>query len=199
MSGNGNRTGSAEGHLVIWTGERARQQRLLVTGMYQAAAGVPRERRAAIAGGLPGADKAAELDRAGLDRSRYFTVSIDAVLDRMAGAGLIPAAGHHEGSSHEGRGHEGRGQEANGSSPLARAGQVHTEAQYLAKRVLLRALMDGRNLILDISLASWRAAEAWTYALRFADYEMTAVFAAINRKSTRLNSSHPSTSYAVFC
>ena len=156
--------------MVIWTGERARQQRLLVTGMYQAAAGVPRERRAAIAGGLPGADKAAELDRAGLDR--------------MAGAGLIPAAGHHEGSgqersSHEGSGHEGRGLQANGSSPLARAGQVHAEAQYLAKRVLLRALVDGRNLILDISLASWRAAEAWTYALRFADYEMTAVFAAI--------------------
>lgn len=170
--------------MVIWTGERARQQRLLVTGMYQAAAGVPRERRAAIAGGLPGADKAAELDRAGLDRSRYLTVSIAAVLDRMAGAGLIPAAGHHEGSgqersSHEGSGHEGRGLQANGSSPLARAGQVHAEAQYLAKRVLLRALVDGRNLILDISLASWRAAEAWTYALRFADYEMTAVFASL--------------------
>jgi hypothetical protein len=175
--------------VVIWTGERARQQRLLVTGMYQAAAGVPRERRAAIAGGLPGADKAAELDRAGLDRSRYLTVSIDAVLDQMAGAGLIPAASRHEdgrhedgghaGSSHESSGYEGRGQEANGSSPLARAGQVHAEAQYLAKRVLLRALVDGRNLILDISLASWRAAEAWTYALRFADYEMTAVFAAI--------------------
>jgi hypothetical protein len=152
--------------------------------MYQAAAGVPRERRAAIAGGLPGADKAAELDRAGLDRSRYLTVSIDAVLDRMAGAGLIPAAvqhegSGHEGSAHEGSAHEGRGQEANGASPLARAGQVHAEAQYLAKRVLLRALVDGRNLILDISLASWRAAEAWTYALRFADYEMTAVFAAI--------------------
>ena len=164
---------------MIWTGERARQQRLLVTGMYQAAAGVPRERRAAIAGGLAGADKAAELDRAGLDRSRYLTVSIDAVLDRMAGAGLIPAAGRHEGSDHEDGGYEGRGQEANGSSPLARAGQVHAEAQYLAKRVLLRALVDGRNLILDISLASWRAAEAWTYALRFTDYEMTAVFAAI--------------------
>jgi hypothetical protein len=155
--------------VVIWTGERARQQRLLVTGMYQAAAGVPRERRAAIAGGLPGADKDAELDRAGLDRSRYLTVSIDAILDRMAGAGLIPEAGRHEGSGHE----------ANGSSPLARAGQVHAEAQYLAKRVLLRALVDGRNLILDISLASWRAAEAWTYALRFADYEMTAVFASL--------------------
>jgi len=165
---------------VIWTGERARQQRLLVTGMYQAAAGVPRERRAAIAGGLPGADKAAELDRADLDRSRYLTVSIDAVLDRMAAAGLIPAPGSSEPGSREPGSYEPGSQEANGSSPLARAGQVHAEAQYLAKRVLLRALVDGRNLILDISLASWRAAEAWTYALRFADYEMTAVFAAIS-------------------
>jgi hypothetical protein len=144
---------------VIWTGERARQQLLLVTQMYRAADGVPCERRAAIAGGLPGADKAAALDRAGLDRTRYLTVSIEAILNRMAAVGLIP--------------------EADGLSPLGRSSQVHAEAQYLAKRVLLRALIDGRNLILDISLASWRAAEAWTYALRFADYEMTAVFAEI--------------------
>jgi hypothetical protein len=144
---------------VIWTGERARQQRLLVTQMYRVADGVPCERRAAIAGGLPGADKAAALDRAGLDRARYLTVSIEAILNRMAAVGLIP--------------------EADGLSPLGRSSQVHAEAQYLAKRVLLRALIDGRNLILDISLASWRAAEAWTYALRFADYEMTAVFAEI--------------------
>src|ERR1700693_772838 len=128
--------------------------------MYQAAAGVPCERSAAIAGGLPGADKAAALDQAGVDRSQYLTVSIDAVLDRMAAARLIP--------------------EADGLSPLERAGLVHAEAQYLAKRVLLRALMDGRNLILDVSLASWRAAEAWTYALRFADYAVNAVFADID-------------------
>jgi hypothetical protein len=145
---------------VIWTGERNRQQGRLVAEIYRAAAGVPCERSAAIAGGLPGADKAAALDRSGVDRSRYLTVSIDAVLDWMAGAGLIG--------------------ESDGLSPLGRAGLVHAEAQYLAKRVGLRALMDGRNLILDISLASWRAAEAWTYALRFADYAVTAVFADID-------------------
>ena len=145
---------------MIWTGERNRQQGRLVAEMYQAAAGVSCERTAAIAGGLPGADKAAALDQVGVDRSQYLTVSIDAVLERMAAARLIP--------------------EADGLSPLDRAGPVHAEAQYLAKRVGLRALMDGRNLILDISLASWRAAEAWTYALRFADYAVTAVFADIS-------------------
>src|ERR1700678_866160 len=69
--------------------------------------------------------------------------------------------------------------DADGRSPLARAGRVHGEAQFIAKRVALLALTDGRNLILDISLASWRAAEAWTYALRFADYAVNAVFADI--------------------
>ncbi len=144
---------------MIWTGERSRQQGRLVAEMYQAAAGVPCERSAVIAGGLPGADKAAALGQSGVDRSHYLAISIDAVLDRMAAAGLIGAS--------------------DGLSPLARAGLVHAEAQHLAKRVGLRALMDGRNLLLDISLASWRAAEAWTYALRFADYAVTAVFADI--------------------
>jgi hypothetical protein len=147
---------------VIWTGEHQRQQGRLVAEMYQAAAGVPCERSAAIAGGLPGADKTRALDEAGVDRSRYLTVSIDDVLVRMAARQLIPGVG-----------------EAGGLSPLARARSVHGEAQFLAKRVGLLALTDGRNLILDISLASWRAAEAWTYALRFADYAVNAVFADI--------------------
>lgn len=179
---------------MIWTGERARQQRLLVAEVYAAADGVPCDRRAAIAGGLPGADKAAALDRSGLDRARYLTVSIDAILNRMAAAGLIPEPGAPEPGIPEPSAHgpgipepgapepgtpETAAPQANGLSPLERAGQVHAEAQFLAKRVLLRALIDGRNLILDISLASWRAAEAWTYALRFADYEITAVFADI--------------------
>ena len=128
--------------------------------MYEAAGGVPCERSAAIAGGLPGADKETALRDGSVDREQYLTVSIDKVLAQMAAAHLIP--------------------ESDGLSPLERSGPVHAEAQYLAKRVSLRALMDGRNLILDVSLASWRAAESWTYALRFADYAVTAVFADIS-------------------
>jgi hypothetical protein len=145
---------------VIWTSERNRQQGQLVAEVYQGASAVPCERLAIIAGGLPGADKARALDEAGVDRSRYLTVSIDDVLVQMAARQLIPP-------------------QAEGLSPLARAGRVHGEAQFLAKRIGLLALTDGRNLILDISLASWRTAEAWTYALRFADYAVNAVFADI--------------------
>jgi hypothetical protein len=144
---------------VIWTPERNQQQGQLVAEIHRAAAAVPAERVAVIAGGLPGADKAAALAEAGVDRSRYLTVSIDDILGRMAARELIPPA--------------------DGLSPLARADRVHREAQFVAKRVALLALISGRNLILDISLASWRAAESWTYALRFADYGVNAVFADI--------------------
>ncbi len=144
---------------MIWTGERHRQQGRLVAEMYRAAAGIPCERSAVIAGGLPGADKAAALAASGIDSSQYLAVSIDAVLLAMAARQLICGS--------------------DGRSPLARAGAVHGEAQFLAKRVALLALVDGRNLILDMSLASWRAAESWTYALRFADYAVTATFADI--------------------
>jgi hypothetical protein len=144
---------------VIWTPERNQQQGRLVAETHQGAAAVPAERVAVIAGGLPGADKAAALAEAGVDRSRYLTVSIDDILGRMAARKLIPPL--------------------DGLSPMARADRVHREAQFVAKRVALLALTEGRNLILDISLASWRAAESWTYALRFADYGVNAVFADI--------------------
>jgi hypothetical protein len=157
-----------KGEGVIWTGERNRQQGRLVAEMHEAAAAaaVPAERVAVIAGGLPGSDKAAALAEAGIDPSRYLTVSIDDILVRMAARQLIPPA-------------DPAGPGEDGLSPLTRAERVHGEAQFVAKRAGLLALTGGRNLILDISLASWRAAESWTYALRFADYAVDAVFADI--------------------
>jgi hypothetical protein len=151
---------------VIWTGERNRQQGRLVAEMHEAAAAVPAERVAVIAGGLPGADKTAALAEAGIEPSRYLTVSVDDILVRMAASQLIPLADPADPAD-------------DGLSPLARAESVHAEAQFVAKRAGLLALTGGRNLILDVSLASWRAAESWTYALRFADYAVNAVFAEI--------------------
>lgn len=147
---------------MIWSRERNQQQGQLVAEIHESAAEVPAERVAVIAGGLPGADKAAALATADVDVTRYLTVSIDDILLRMAARELIPPA-----------------EDGDGQSPLGRADHVHREAQFVAKRVALLALTNGRNIILDISLASWRAAEAWTYALRFADYAVNAVFADI--------------------
>jgi hypothetical protein len=145
---------------MIWIAGRNREQGELVAETFRAAGAVPREGRAVIAGGLPGADKDAELERHGADRSRYLTISVDGVLAAMAELHLIP--------------------EVAGQSPLAAAHLVHAEAQYLAKRIALVAVSDGWNVILDVTLASRPSAESWAYALRFADYAVTAVFADIS-------------------
>lgn len=145
---------------MIWIAGRNREQGELVAEMFRAAGTVAQEGHAVFAGGLPGADKDAELERHGADRSRYLTISVAGVLAAMAELHLIP--------------------EVAGQSPLAAAHLVHDEAQYLAKRIALVAVNRGWNVILDVTLASRTSAESWAYALRFADYAVTAVFADIS-------------------
>src|ERR1700734_4101198 len=82
--------GLARGRNVIWAPERNRQQGQVVAGLYERAATVPCERLAVLAGGLPGGDKPAVLAAASVDRARYLTVSVDAVLQELAAAGMIP-------------------------------------------------------------------------------------------------------------
>ena len=144
---------------MIWMAGRNREQGELVAGILRDAGAVPRERRAVIAGGLPGAPKEAALQSRGVERSRYLAISVGGVLTAMAARGLIPAV--------------------DGRSPLAAAGPAHAEAQYVAKRIALAAVNDGWNVILDVCLASRPSAESWAYALRFAGYAVTAVVADI--------------------
>jgi hypothetical protein len=143
-------------NVAIWKPERNREQAALVASMYQRAQGVPCERRAVAAGGLPGADKAAVLRQAGINESWYFTISIDEILREMAARDLIPVVG--------------------GLTPMDVADLVHDEAQFLAKRAGLRAMADGRNLIWDVSMASLPATRALLDALRLAGYRVKALF-----------------------
>jgi hypothetical protein len=131
---------------MIWTPERNQQQGQVVAGLYRRAAEVPCDRLAVIAGGLPGGDKPPVLAAASVDQARYLTVSIDAVLEELAARSMIPVVA--------------------GLSPMEAADLVHAEAQYLAKRIALRALADGRNLILAVSMASAPSVLSWLSALR---------------------------------
>ncbi|MBV9795423.1 MAG: zeta toxin family protein [Actinobacteria bacterium] len=145
---------------MIWTAGRNQQLGELIAEVFRTADPVPREYRAVIAGGPPGADKTAALDQHGVDRSQFLTVSVNDVLNRMAARALIPVVADRP--------------------PLAGAELVHTEAQHVAKRIGLAAVNDGWNVILDVTLASRPSAESWTYALRFSDYSITAVYAGLN-------------------
>jgi Zeta toxin len=145
---------------MIWTAGRNQQLGELIAEVFQAAGPLPRGYQAVIAGGLPGADRAAALEQHGVDRSQFLTISVGGVLTRMAARGLIPPVA--------------------GRPPLAAAELVHAEAQHVAKRIGLVAVSDGWNVILDVTLASRPSAESWTYALRFADYAVTAVYADLD-------------------
>src|ERR1019366_2951868 len=109
-----------KGEGVIWTGERNRQQGRLVAEMHEAAAAaaVPAERVAVIAGGLPGSDKAAAPAEAGIDPSSTRRVSIAAIRGRVPPRQLIPPA-------------DPAGPGEDGLSPLTRAERVHGEAQFV--------------------------------------------------------------------
>jgi hypothetical protein len=157
---------------VIWTPERNRQQGQVVAGLDQLGAAVPCERLAVIAGGVPGADKTPVLAAASVDSARYLTVSVSAVLEELAAAGMIPAVA--------------------GLSPMEAADLVHAEAQFIGKRVALRALADGRNLILDVSMASAQSVTSWLSALRSAGYAVTGVFAdlGIEESVRRCDAAH---------
>ena len=149
---------------MIWTADRNQQLGELIAEAFRAAGPVPREYRAIIAGGPPGADKTAALERLGVDRSQFLIISVGGVLTQMAARGLIPGVA--------------------GRPPLAGAGLVHAEARQVAKRIALVATNDGWNILLDVTLASLPSAESWTYALRFADYSVTAVYAGLTAEES---------------
>jgi hypothetical protein len=144
---------------MIWTPERNAEQGRLVSKLYGAAAGVPCERKAVMAAGLPGADRRGTVAQSGTDLSRYLPVSVETVLEEMAGCGLIPAVA--------------------GLSPMEASPLAHTEAQFIGKRVAMLALAEGRNLLLEISMASRASTDTWIAALHAAGYTIEGIFAEI--------------------
>ena len=152
------------GRRLVWMPERNRQQGLVVAAICRQAAGVPCDRSAVMAGGLPGADKAAALAADGIEPGSYLTVSVNAVLLQMAETGMIPAV--------------------DGLSPMEAAGLAHAEARYVLKRIALRAVADGRNLIFDILLADAGAIDTWMGTLRHHRYTISGTYIDITAEES---------------
>jgi Zeta toxin len=145
---------------VIWSADRSRRQGHIVDGRCRLAAGVPAERRAVLAGGLRGADKDTALRRAGVDRGRYLTVSVDGMLAELARRSLIPVVA--------------------GLAPLEGAELVHAEAQHVAKRLAARAMAAGTNVLLDVTAASWPSVRSWLHVADLAGYSLDVVIAEVS-------------------
>jgi predicted kinase len=134
-----------------WTEDRTVMHDAIIANLYAATADAPCERRAILAGGLPGAGKTTVLEQyAGIERSRYLTINPDEIKEQMAKRGMIP--------------------EVAGLTPMEASDLVHEESSHVAKRLCRRATREGKNVIWDITMASRESTEKRISELRGAAY-----------------------------
>jgi predicted kinase len=135
----------------VWSDRRDVLHDSIIEDLYARASGVPCDRRAIIAGGLPGAGKSTVLERyAGIDRSQYLTINPDDIKEEMARRDVIPPV--------------------SGLSPMEASDLVHEESSHVAKRLARRAQADGKNVIWDVTMSSQVSTKWRIDALRAAGY-----------------------------
>jgi predicted ABC-type ATPase len=158
----------------IWSEHRETFHDAIIDELYGRAVNVPAERRAIIAGGLPGAGKSTVLDGcAGIDRSCFLTIDPDEIKEELAKRDLIP---HVE-----------------NLSPMEASDLVHEESSYIAKRLAHRAQADGKNVIWDITMSSLASTERRIESLQTAGYtQIEGIFVdiPINTSETRAAARH---------
>jgi predicted kinase len=144
-----------------WSRERRVDHNAIIADIYDAACDVPCERRAILAGGLPGAGKTTVLEHhAGVDRSQYLTINPDEIKEEMAKRGMIP--------------------DVAGLTPMEASELVHEESSHIAKQLALRAMPDGKNVIWDITMSSRESTEKRINDLqRFGYSRVDAIFVDI--------------------
>jgi hypothetical protein len=135
----------------VWSDQRDAMHDSIIDDLYASAADVPCERRAIIAGGLPGAGKSTVLEHhAGIDRSQYLTINPDIIKEEMARRDMIPPVAD--------------------LSPMEASDLVHEESSYVARQLALRAQADGKNVIWDITMSSCASTERRIDELRSSGY-----------------------------
>jgi len=158
----------------VWSDEREALQDSIIEDLYTRASDVPCERRAIMAGGLPGAGKSTILDgHAGIDRSQYLTINPDKIKEEMASRDMIPCV--------------------DGLSPMEASDLVHEESSHVAKRLARRAQSDGKNVIWDITMSSQTSTQWRIDTLRTAGYvriEGIFVDIPVETSVTRANGRH---------
>lgn len=163
-----------------WSEDRTILHDGIIADLYEAAADAPYDRRAILAGGLPGAGKSTVLEKhAGIERSQYLTINPDEIKEEMAKRGMIP--------------------EVAGLAPMEAADLVHEESSHIAQRLSRRATREGKNVIWDVTMSSLESTEKRINELRAAGYSpVNGIFVdipldvAIRRSDARHREGHDS-------
>ena len=117
-----------------WSRERRALHTSIINDLYDKARTVPNEGSAIIAGGLGGAGKTTILTNyANIDTSRFLIINPDNLKEEMARRGMIPPV--------------------EGLSPMEASELVHEESSYLARQLAMRAQVEEKNLIWDITMS----------------------------------------------
>jgi predicted ABC-type ATPase len=135
----------------VWSVQRRVLHDQIINDCHDAARHVPRQRRAIVAGGLPGAGKTTVLrDYAGIDVSQYLVINPDRIKAELATRQLIPGV--------------------DGLTPMEAAELVHEESSHIAKRLARLAQAEGRNVIWDVTLSKAESARRRIESLRYGGY-----------------------------
>jgi predicted ABC-type ATPase len=149
----------------IWTHERDLIHDEIIDELYQAAANVPCDGKAIVAGGLGGAGKTTVLrERAGIDLTQYLTINPDQVKEKLAERGLVPSIA--------------------GLSPMEASALAHEESSHIAKRLARRAEADHKNVVWDITMSSRESASARITKLRSEGYAVEGIFVDISTETS---------------
>ncbi len=135
----------------VWSRDRRSLHDGIVEELYATAKDVPCERKAIIAGGLPGAGKTTVLEQhANIESSQYLTINPDVIKLILAKRDLLPRI--------------------EGLSPMEASVLAHEETSHIAKRLAHRAQSDGKNIIWDVTMSSSTSTEKRINSLRDSGY-----------------------------
>jgi predicted kinase len=135
----------------VWSRARRALHDAILEELYAANSDVPCDRKAIIAGGLPGAGKTTILEQfAGIELGQYVMVNPDRVKTELIRRGLVP--------------------NIDGLSPMEASVLVHEEASHIAKRLAHRAQADGKNIIWDVTMSSSASTDQRIGSLRESGY-----------------------------
>lgn len=143
-----------------WDPQRLEMHRRILDRVYARYAHIPAERRALMAGGLPGAGKTTVL---GPRIDQFMPIDPDMFKEELIAEGGLPDV---PGAEH--------------LSPMELATVIHMESSWLADQLLRRAVADGRNVIVDATMGSEAAPRLRAGILREAGYSIDAVFVEVD-------------------
>ena len=120
-----------------WTDERAELHTQIVDDVYSRHPHVPSQRRAIMAGGLPGAGKTTTIrTHAGVDLDDYIVVNPDVMKTELIERNALPSIPDGD------------------VAPMELSPLIHEESSHLAIMLAFRAYAEGKNVIWDIGMTN---------------------------------------------